>query len=187
MKTKAIIFDLDKTLLSCDLPITIAKRWADEKIYHLKLLNSINKLIKFLPHRKLRRIFEYWFFSKITNELSEEIIKDLKSTKDIYNQLVHRRYIKYIKKNYKVFIITAGPESFARKFFIDDEVEVIGSKVKFFCIYKDLVGKKNKVYQKISSSGYEIISIYSDYIGDLSRYSKNNYLIKSGLIIKIKI
>jgi hypothetical protein len=162
-------------------------QYADEFIEkNESLLNKIfyylvSYSIKIIPIGRIRRRLEYWYSMVIPNSYISEKINNSEDLSDIFNHNVVRRLLKYKNYGFEIFIISAGPNHFLKVFGNIFNVNVIGSKVIFGINVHDLMGNKIPVYKNIENN-HVIISIYSDYIGDLYKNSINNYLV--GDVIK---
>lgn len=178
---KAIIFDLDKTIINVDFPNYISHKWKNESLLNKIFYYLVSYSIKIIPIGRIRRRLEYWYSMVIPNSYISEKINNSEDLSDIFNHNVVRRLLKYKNYGFEIFIISAGPNHFLKVFGNIFNVNVIGSKVIFGINVHDLMGNKIPVYKNIENN-HVIISIYSDYIGDLYKNSINNYLV--GDVIK---
>lgn len=180
---KAIIFDLDKTIINVDFPYYISQKWKKEAILNKILYTFISCLIKIIPVGRIRRRLEYWYSIVISKSYISKKINKLDDLSAIINNKVLRRLLKYRKYGYEIFIVSAGPSHFLEVFSDILSVNTVGSKIIFGINVNDLMGRKILVYKNIENN-HLIVSIYSDYMGDLYSNSKYNYLV-DGAIKKI--
>lgn len=170
-----VIFDIDKTLLIDDLPISLYENHIFKKNFiELKLFYALFFLILFhITRWKIRRRFEYWYETIIDmNRIPQFIV-----SKNVINEKIRKRVEKYLNLGYSVYFVTAAPRSIAEKIKVLFDVEIIGSETFNGLILNDLMGEKeDKVYKSLSKN-HNIIAIYSDSISDHSTLARYNYLV----------
>jgi phosphoserine phosphatase len=176
-KRKIIVFDLDRTIVKCDIPIEAVRLYYKNFPSRNLILKKIGVFLNKLPFSRLKRIFEYFEISFIPQKKINKIIFYL--IKEKINKKLLQKMKKYKRQGYEVYIVTAGPQKYLTAVKVFFKVKLIGSSVCLGIIINDLQGKKEKIYKHLIKNDCEICAIYSDQINDLSPFASENYLVNN--------
>lgn len=186
MKKIIIIFDIDETLTTRNLPELIIESWiGTSRIKQLfnGLMVLVTQKILIQPFsRRLEYCTIFFISEKYIVESIPTIIENIKNV----NPRVINRLKKYQKYGFRVALITAGPTKTTIPFANYLEVESISSRMIFGVLIKDMLGKKEFVYRKIEKNGMDIRTIYSDSNLDFWKNAKKNILVECNEMTVIK-
>jgi phosphoserine phosphatase len=176
MKKPLIVFDVDKTLFKGNLHELLIEHWIRRSRFNAMLATTFNAMEKILPHRWLRRRFEYMLISFIREELIHVRTSELLSDMTYINCHVFRRIARYQRFGFDVALITAAPHKVVRGLARQLNTSVHASQLILGFISVDLLAKKSRVYRVLECGEYKIRTVYSDSALDFWHSSKN-YLV----------
>lgn len=183
---KIVVFDLDRTLIDCDLPIEVIKKYYERKQMSGLVVKLIGCFFRLIPYHKIRRGFEYFELEWISDVEKKKIIDEV-CDKNSFEKMCNLLKI-YIQNGFEAIIVTAGPEKHLAALSNKWNVKIIGSTLKFGFITRDLQGRKEIIYEELRKKGFQIIAIYSDQRSDLSALSNENFLVdRSGNARRVEV
>lgn len=173
MDKTIIIFDIDETLTTKNLPIIIIESWIGNNWFKQLFNGLIVVLTQKVLIRPFSRRLEYFTIFFISKKYIENLIPNILENIKNVNPRVVSRLKKYQKYGYKIALVTAAPSKTTIPFANYFEVQSISSRILFGVLVKDLLGKKENIYCKIEKSGLNIRTVYSDSALDFWPKAKN--------------
>lgn len=180
---KIVIFDLDKTLVTCNLPENILKECRKTLPGKRGLIHALKNYLYELSPGRLKRLFEYFELDWLPYNLVEELC--IKQFNVHINTEVMSVLMGYKKKGYGIYIVTAGPQRVIEPIGHQLEAKIIGSLTFAGVITTDIQDKKEKIYKRLVKERFEIEAIYSDRECDFSSLAKKNYLVNGEEICEV--
>lgn len=183
--TVAVVFDLDRTLVNCDLLDAVLDEYRERHGKRSWPPFHLGQILRRYRLYMLARMIAYTEVSYLPKMEVRSLLVRIIKKRSNFELMQKRDY--YKKLGYKIFVVTAGPERLLKAASDILQAEIIGSKLCCGIITKDIQGKKEAIYRALASRGYIIHAIYSDQEEDLSKIAKENYLVRGNTVTELLI
>ncbi|SDH61606.1 haloacid dehalogenase-like hydrolase [Propionivibrio dicarboxylicus] len=179
-----IVFDIDKTLVKKNLHELIISNWLGGSYLRRVSYKIVCAIISALPHRSLRRRFEYFVMFLICDHDIQRFTIDIMGDANMVNLRLINRIDRYRRLGIEMVMVTAAPSNVVKHLSLHLNIPVYSSRSIFGFLYSDLLGKKYRIYKLLELQGRKIKSIYSDSPLDFYNLSKN-YLVLDNFTLTI--